>query len=252
MPKIPNSKKPGPKSPKNTFGFIDEVGLLHSSPTERVFGLGLLKLHHPSDLHRKILSYKNSSRFHSEFKFSEVRTQNLKLYKGFIDLFFDTKFSNFNCIVLDKKSLDIKTHFKNNHFKAYNSFTGQLISESLEKSEYMAVLADDLSTPKEDNFEKDVKKKVKQRTRRSALYGICRLESHAVCELQMVDVLIGIVAYAFKIKYSVIKSNRKTAKFRLLVHLQNRLNTSHIAETQNFKLKYGINFKVKEFFDNKK
>jgi len=243
--------KPGPKSAKNTFGFMDEVGLLHSPHTERVFGLGLLKLHHPSELHRKILNYKNKTRFHSEFKFADVNNKNLKLYKGFIDLFFETKHSCFNCILFDKQNLDLKNHFKNNHYRAYNSFTGKLIAESLDTGEYIVVLADDLSTPKHDNFEKEVKHKVKLKARRNALYGICRLESHAVSELQMVDALIGTVAYAFKVKYGVAGSNRKSAKFRLLVHLQNKLNTDYLAESHDYKLKYGIKFKVNEFFENK-
>lgn len=238
------------KSVKNTFGFMDEVGLLHSPPSERVFGLGLLKLHHPSDLHRNIIAYKNKLQFHSEFKFADVRNQNLKLYKGFIDIFFDTKHSCFNCILLDKKALDLGTYFKNNHFKAYNSFTAKLIVESLQSGEYMAVLADDLSTPKHDNFEKETKNKVKSKARRNALYGICRLESHAVSELQMTDVLIGIVAYAFKIKYGVAGANRKSAKFRLMIHLQNKLKVAQLAKTHENKLKFGVRFKIKEFFEN--
>lgn len=243
--------KPGPKPAKNTFGFMDEVGLLHSPSTERLFGLGLLKLHHPSELHKSIVNYKNKTGFHSEFKFANVSNSNLTLYKGFIDLFFDTKHSHFNSILFDKKNLDLKSYFRNNHHKAYNSFTSKLIAESLEAGEYIAVLADDLSTPKHDNFEKEVKKKVKVKARRNALYGICRLESHAVSELQMADVLIGTVAYSFKIKYKVAGLNRKNAKFRLLVHLQNKLNTDYLAESHNYKAKYGIKFKINEFFDEK-
>lgn len=239
--------KTGPKPRKNVFGFFDEVGVLHSTREDRVFGLGLIKLHKPAELHRKILDYKNKVNFHDEFKFRNVRDANLKLYKGFVDLFFETRLVVFTCIMFDKLALEIDRYFKSNYHKANNAFTAKLIASSLDKSEYIAVLADDISTPKNDNYEKEVKNKVRAKTRRNALFGICRFESHAVSEIQMTDVLLGTVAYAFKIKYGLVGLNRKSAKIKLVKYLQNQLNTDLISRTGKFSLSYGRRFSVREF-----
>lgn len=242
--------KPGPKTTINTFGFLDEVGLLHTPQEDRVFGLGLLKLRHPAHLHKEIIRYKNKIRFHDEFKFSNVRDANLKIYKGLLDVYFDTHFTDFSVIIFDKKYLDIKNVFKNNHFKAYNAFCAMLIIKSLDTSEYITVIADDVSTPKADHFEKEVKEKIKGKLRRNALFGICRLESHAISEIQVVDVLLGTIAYSFKIKYGLVKLNRRNAKFKLMQHLQKHLNISLLSTSGEYHLRFGRKFLLKEFQGN--
>lgn len=242
--------KPGPKTSKTAFGFMDEVGLLHSPKEDRVFGLGLLKLQHPTDLHREIIRYKNKSNFHNEFKFSEIRDSNLKLYKGLLDVYLTIHHTKFSCIIFDKSGLDINKFFKNDYYKAYNAFTAKLIAECLEVSEYIMVLADDISTPKSDHFEKEVKEKVRNKTRRNALFGICRIESHAVSEIQMVDLLLGVIAYSFKIKYKLITPNRKSAKFRLVKYLQKHLNIDQLSESITLKMKFGRRLEIKEFTGN--
>lgn len=244
----------GPKPKKYVFGFLDEVGLLHTPAYDRVFGLGLVKLHHPSILHRAIIDYRNKFRFRDEFKFRAVRQNNLSHYKRFVNLFFEMPFSEFSAMVIDKKFVNIETFFQSNHHRAYNSFVAKLIARSLEVSEYIVVLADDVSTPKSDNFEKEVKEKIKDRTRRNALFGICRLESHAVSEVQMADVLIGAVAYAFKIKYGLVKPSPKNAKFQLVKYIQKLLDQPALSETFERRMRAGRKFQVKEvdFGNNKK
>lgn len=238
--------KPGPKQIISTFGFIDEVGLLHTPKEDRIFGLGLLKTRN-SQLHRDVVAYKNRIKFHEEFKFSNVRSQNLKQYKGFIDLFFNCQHLQFDSLIFDKTLLDIPTYFHSNYYKAYNSFVSALIAKSLEKNENIVVLADDVSTPKHDHFEKEIKEKVKDKMRRNALFGICRMESHAISELQVVDVLLGTVAYSFKIKYGLIKPSRSNAKFKLMKYLQKLLNTDKLAEDSNYRLRFGKRFTIREF-----
>lgn len=239
--------KPGPKPAIYTFGFMDESGLLHSPKEDRVFALGLLKIQNPANLHKEIIRYKTKIKYYSEFKFSEIRNNNIKMYKNLIDLYFSVPFTAFSCIVFDKTQLNITKFFKDNYFKAYNSFTGKLIAESLDTSEYITVLADDVNTPKSDKFEADVKHKVKIKTRRMALFGICRLESHAVSEIQMTDVLLGIVAYAFKLKYNLIKTNKRNAKYKIVEYLEKYLNIDTLSKSTDLKLRSGKRFSIKEF-----
>jgi hypothetical protein len=220
---------------------------LHFPKEDRVFGLGLLKIQHPSEVHREIIQYKNKIKFHNEFKFIDVTLRNIYIYKGFIDIFFNTKNISFYSIIFDKTLLDLYKYFKDNYYKAYNFFVAKLVSESLEMSEYIVILADDVSTPRDDNFEKEIKNKAKTKTRRNALFGICRVESHAISEIQLVDVLLGITAYSFKIKYEIVKPNKNNPKLQLMKHLQKHLNIDKLSITNEYSLRFGKKFSIKEF-----
>jgi len=231
---------------KYLFGFMDETGLLHTPVTDRVFALGLLKLHHPSRLHREIINFKNKKRFHEEFHFTDVSDRNWRLYSEFIDMFFNVYGCEFHSMVFDKKELDIKKFFKGNHANAYNAYVAKLVTDSLDIGEYIAVVADDVNTPKSDNFEKQVKNKVKSKSKRNALFGIIRVESHAVSEVQMTDVLLGLVGYAFKIKYGLIKG-KKAGQLRSLKHLQNLLKVKLLSDGVDKKIRGGGRFVVNEF-----
>lgn len=241
----------GPKPRSHVFGFMDETGLLHSSKTDRLFALGLLISQNPRELHRAIIRLKNRRRYHREFKFTEVTSQNLRVYQELINEFFDCTNNRFHCLVVDK---NIYSKAKNQKYhSAYNSLAAKLIAGSIDykksrSSEYLTVLADDVSTSKDDKFEKIVRETIKKKQRRNALFGICRLESHAVSEIQLVDVLLGLVAYAYKIKFGVVRGSG--AKLRLLKHLQRRLEIQELSHEQMVKLARGEVFEIIE--NNKK
>lgn len=231
---------------KRLFGFMDETGLLHTPIADRIFALGLIKLECSSRLHRQIINFKNRKKFHGEFKFADISSRNWRFYSEFIDLFFNTYGSSFYALVFDKAYLDIDRFFKGNHDRAYNSFMAKLIAEGLDKSEYIAILADDVSTPKSDNFERQVKYKVKDKLKRNALFGIIRVESHAVSEIQLTDVLVGLTGYAFKLKYKLIKK-AETGKLRLLKYLQSQIKVKNLSDGVEEKIKGGGRFYIKEF-----
>lgn len=240
------SSTPGPKTRINLFGFLDETGNIHTE-TE-VFGIGLMVMLHPSYLRRSIIDYRNKRSYHNEFKFNHINPRNVNLYKGFVDLFFVQKNIKFFSVLYDEKKLDMDKHFKGDVDKAYNSFSARLITKSLGISDYIVVLADDINTKKSDNFERQIKEKVKHLTRRNALFGICKLESHAVSEIQLVDVLLGAVAFAYKIKLGILTPSSKNAKLKIVKHLQSNLNIDFISQKVDLKLKNGIRFSVEEFF----
>lgn len=242
-------------SKKYLFGYMDETGVLHTPKTDRIFALGLLKLHHPGLLHRQIVNFKNKKNFYNEFHFTNVTDKNWRLYSEFVQLFLSTPGCVFSALVFDKKQLDLDKFFKGDCYSAYNSYTAKLISENLKKGEYLVVLTDDISTPKSDNFEKQVKKRVKSKSGRNALFGIARVESHAVSEIQMVDVLLGIVGYSFKLKYNLIKrlhKRKNKIKMRLVKFLQNQLRVDSLSRDFEKRIKGGGSFKVKEFNPTKK
>lgn len=238
MSSLPESGK------KYLFGFMDETGLLNTVTTERVFAIGLLKLHHPKDVHRDIVSLKDRRQFHNEFKFTDITNKNQKLYCELIDIFFKNIECSFSCIVFDKTKLNLDKFFQGNYINAYNCYCARLIANSLNTGEYITIIADDISRPKSDNFEKKIKTKVKEKIHRNALFGIVRVESHAISELQLVDVLLGSIGYAFKLKYG--NQSPSKSKITVLKHIQNKLNIEKLSESFN-KRKAGGHFEVNEF-----
>ena len=234
----------GPKPRRDLQAYLDETGILHSK-ADRIFGLGILCSPHINTLHRELLNFRNRAKFYSEFKFSEVTTHNIMFYKALIDEVFNVPETMFSCFVYDKNNLTIR-----NHNKAYNAFCGSLIADTVLSfnnnfSEYVTVLADDLSTTKDDHFEKEIKAKAKQITRRNAITNIIRLESHAVTEIQVCDVLLGTITYAFKIEMGVITKPNK-AKLQLVKHLQKKIRVPAISTDLDRKVK-GVRLKIKEF-----
>jgi hypothetical protein len=240
MSSLPESSK------KYLFGFMDETGLLNSTTTERVFAIGLLKLHHPKDIHRAIVSLKDRRKFHNEFKFTNITNQNQKLYCELIDIFFNSVECSFFCIVFDKTKINLDKFFNGNYVNAYNCYCAKLIANSLNSGEYIAIIADDISRPKSDNFEKKIKTKIKEKINRNALFGIVRVESHAISELQLVDVLLGAVGYSFKLKYNNQLPSK--AKLTVLKHIQKKLNIDILSESFK-KRKNGGYFEINEFIN---
>lgn len=241
---------PGPKPRVNLFGYLDETGLLHTPATDKVFGLGLTICHNPKQLHRDIINFRNRRKFYKEFKFTDIRESNLPIYKGLIDIFFKSKNVSFSSLLFDKKLLDLNKYFKGDYERAYGVYVARLVSTALEAetskgSNYIVILADDVSTSKDDHFEKVVKEKVKMRLRRNAVFGVARLESHAITEIQMTDVLLGIVAYSFKVKFGLVKA--KGAKLEMVKYVQKKLSIDKLSETQVRKMRGGLRFSVEEF-----
>jgi len=233
----------GPKPRSHIFGYLDETGLLHTPPTDRFFGLGLVIIQNPRNLHRSIIRLKDKRNFHKEFKFSGIKQSNLNTYKQLIDIIFDTQNLRFNCYIVDKTARSTK-----NYVSSYNGYAGYLIAHSIdqtdsEASEYITVLADDVSTNSiDDRFESMVRDRVRRVTRRGALFGICRLESHAVSELQVCDILVGAVAFAHKMGAGSVST--RGAKAQLTKYIQSKLNIFSLSQDLSLHLRNGVMFCV--------
>lgn len=236
-------KPKGPKPRSHIFGYLDETGLLHTPATDRFFGMGLVILSNPRSLHRGIISLKNQRCYYKELKFSAVNKDNLLIYKKLVDLIFSTSNLRFNCNIIDKTINSTK-----NPIGSYNGYAGYLIANSIDQanpnsSEYITVLADDVSTNNiNDKFEAMVRYRIKKVTNRNALFGICRLESHAVTEIQVCDVLLGAVAYGYKMSAGSVRT--KSAKAKLVKYIQQKLNTPRLDTDLNLKLKNGVIFNI--------
>jgi len=240
-----NASTSGPKQRSHVFGYLDETGLLHTPDTDRFFGLGLLILPNPRNIHRQIIQLKNKQHFYQEFKFNSVTSANLAVYKKMVDVCFDTPGLRFNCHIVDKTKVK-----SNHHVRSYNGFAGYLIANAIDQastasSEYITILADDVSTNSiDDQFEKMVRTRIQRVARRNALFGICRVESHAITELQVCDVLVGAVAFGHKMGAGLVST--KGAKAQLVKYMQNKLNVFSLSQSLSLHLRNGIMFCVKQ------
>jgi hypothetical protein len=239
---------PGPKPRRHLFGFLDETGLLMSPTTDKFFGLGLLVVPRTKPLHDELIKFRQRQHYDKEFKFANVRRNNLSLYKGLLDIFFDTVQARFCVVIYDKT----KINKSKSYAKTYNMFAGELISETIlmteasPNSEYLSILADDVSTAIDDSFEKEMRSAVKSSLRRNALYGVFRLESHAISEIQLTDVLLGTVAYAYKIREGIIQSGPANAKLELVKYFQTKIGTNNLSASFIRRVKKGVQVKVIE------
>jgi hypothetical protein len=243
----------GPKPRRHVFGYLDETGLLHTAKTDRIFGIGLLVCPNARELHRAIIDLKNKRNYHHEFKSTDVTEQNLPVYKALIDVFFACTGNRFHVVIVDKRRAKLPKAVS--HTGVYNKIAATLVAGSIDRasaraSEYMTILADDVSTSKDDTFEKTIREVVKKRQRRNALFGIARLESHAVSEIQLVDVLLGLVAYAHKLQVGVV-TKPKPAKLKLLKYLQKKLDVTELDRAQVIKVKRGEMFEILEWITDK-
>ena len=246
MEKSQSAGQSGSRQRSHVFGYLDETGLLQTPDSDRFFALGLVILQSPRYAHREIIRLRNQSQFYNEFKFSSINHENIGLYKRFVDIVIGAQNLRFNALVVDKTKLATSSGY----VKKYNYYAGVLIASSLDQtknsaSEYITILADDVSTNNiEDQFERVVRNRIKQDKRRNALFGICRLESHAVSEIQICDVLVGTVAYAHKI--SVGKASSKSAKAEFVKYLQKKMNTYSLSEAMSLRLRNGVMFRIIE------
>lgn len=240
---------PGPKDRMNVWGYLDETGSLNSTRGGKLFGLGLLVTPSPRELHKKVTDLRSNLQYSGEFKFSAVRTKNVNLYKKLLDVYFASVNCRFSCRIYLRDNISVDLTKPNQVYKVYNYMAGKLICSSLDKgnyspSDYIAVIADDISTRIDDNFEKQIRELIKVRLRRNALFGMSRAESHAFSELQLCDVLLGTIAYAFKLKMGLLDTEPNEAKQDLVKHLQKHLNLDTLAGTFVTKQKLGHRFEA--------
>ncbi|HEV2250275.1 MAG TPA: hypothetical protein VGT60_07200 [Candidatus Limnocylindria bacterium] len=85
--------------------------------------------------------------------------------------------------------------------------------------EYVTVLADEYSTPAHVTFEEDFQKHVEDKFQRRAIIGVCRMRSTGVDLFQVLDLLVGAVAYDYKLQAGLVDAATRSPKRELLMHI---------------------------------
>lgn len=196
----PISAQPGPASRVKlplshpvSVGFFDEAGAISS---DRFFVVGLLKIEDHSTLLKQVKNIRRRHKYWGEFKWASLTQENRGAYEDLISLLVSST-AKFSCFVADRHVADPVARFGNT-FKAYEKLATQLLIGSVRPYELIAVLADNYSAPNSFSFEITVRTECNSRLSRLAVVSVVQVDSGATEGLQLVDVLVGAVAFGFK------------------------------------------------------
>lgn len=216
-----------------------------SGSDQRFFGLGLLKIagtHRLTESVYRIWQEARSSKDRSvgeqdtgrakpfEFKFSRVKRGNLHHYKRLIDALFAEPEWHFAVLILDKENPGVrwKEHF-DTVWDAYIVYSRMMLIHNVDDGEEVAVLADYLGKPKDSAryFEQEVRDLTNAEWATGRVFSICMLESESAPLIQVVDVLLGCVRYAFEVNRQPGKE-RMSAKAELALYLRAKLGQTSL------------------------
>lgn len=181
-----------------------------------------------------------------EFKFNKINKSNYKFYYELIENYFLFPDNYFCIFIIDKmeKEFNFSEYFVSS-WDAYIGYSKLIVKKNLKEKDNICLLADYHQKPVFSNkyYESEIK-----HCNTSQIYNVCMLESHASLFIQMVDVLIGSVAFDFKNSTCVNKKPNKLKK-SIVDFVKKKLKVKTLSESFT---KYDPNyFSVWKFIPNK-
>lgn len=163
--------------------------------------------------------------FYAEFKWSEIRLNSITVYERLVDCFFCCATARFACFIADKRTSDPIRAF-GDQWRAYERLACQLLVGNVGPAEHLVVLADEYSTPAHVTFEAEVRDCVNARLRQKHVIGICRMRSTGVDLFQVLDVLLGAVAYEYKLRAGLLAGGGSPPKLAMLDYVRRQAGVS--------------------------
>ncbi|OXM49567.1 hypothetical protein CFP71_29935 [Amycolatopsis thailandensis] len=204
------------KSHPTSVAFFDEAGAISS---DRFFVVGLLRVEDHAALLKQVKAIRKKHKFYDEFKWGSITTSSLAASESLIELLLDSS-ANFSCFVADRHVADPVARFGNT-FRAYEKLATQLLIGSVQPYELVTVIADNYSAPNNRSFESTVKIECNNRLDRLAVTSVIQVDSKATEGLQLVDMLVGAVAFGFKADCGL--GNHRSLKGQLAQKLRAKL-----------------------------
>jgi hypothetical protein len=208
------------------FVFLDETGSINDR-ANRYFAIGIIKSKQPYFLDYVIRLIRQKFNFFDEIKWNTISKQKVPILKEIIDQFFVHGDISFATILVNKESDEFDKFFNNDPYSAYQKLSELLIKHTIRKNEVITILADYISTPKHIHFEVDTKHAVNKQLKRLAVAGIHRIESSATNLLQLTDLLLGAVAYEYKIVNGLARGDPH--KKEVMEHLRNKVGCQNFS-----------------------
>jgi predicted MPP superfamily phosphohydrolase len=227
------------KEIRTPFVFFDETGSINDR-ANRYFCLGMIKCMQPFYLDSRIRDIREKHHFYDEIKWNAISKSKLNVLAQVVEAIFETKGIYFSSIVINKDNIDFAQAFNNNPYMAYERFTEILIKQSIEDNEILTVIADFVTTPKNIQFEIDVKHYLNEEMNRLAIGGIHRVDSKGVNLIQVTDLLIGAITYCYKLDLKLVKGDKN--KVKVLNMILKKLNRTDFRGGMNAR-----KFKVFEY-----
>lgn len=192
----------------NLIGFIDETGVLQKDPTQRFFGLGLLRLEQTAPLYERLTLLKSNVvsgltklQRPFEFKFNDINKSTYGFHRELIDLYFSFPDAAFTAFVIDKQSPGFRMEkFYGNIWEAYIGYSRLVVHKNVGPKDRIMVIADYLTKPRASTEYYEIEVARGKGKGRNPVYNACMLESHASLFIQLVDVLVGAVVFDFRMR----------------------------------------------------
>lgn len=213
--------------------YLDETGIV-AHPEDRHFGIGLLRV---ADAHRALSDFKElcvnvhiTDELHwasFDKSASRGRADLVDVAKAAIDIAFDSPGLSFSCLIADRQHGDIRARFNNHPYGkhlAYQHVAASALGAELRPGELVTVLADEMSTPREIHFERDVRRQVNSELGRLAVVTVDRLDSRASPGLQLIDLLLGAATYDLRVEHP----DETAQKRQICLHLLDRMNATSV------------------------
>ncbi len=234
---------------KRTIGFMDETGVLSDKSTQRFFALGLLKFNNSWEFYNSLWKLKNQAESYFnenelkklqkpfEFKFYLINNTNFEFFFKLIDLYFSFPEVKFCCFIIDKDNPKVDMRLYDT-WEYYIKYSLTLIKNNLDADEESFIIADYLGKPNASDkyWEQEI-------CSIPNIFNAIMIESHCSLFNQVVDVLIGAIAYAFKVERQGHKYNLK--KYEISNYVRDSLGVKSLVK--NHTLKRPNYFSIWEF-----
>lgn len=199
--------------------FLDESGAI---ARDQYFSVGVLKTPQPARMLRAVQKYRDQTHWYKEFKYTDITSSTVDLYRGLVDVCLRATDAKFFCFVADRALADPIERF-GSPWAAYGKLAEQLVVAALRPGELVTVLADNYSTPDHVLFEEDLQASVNRRLERLAVTACCRLDSKSSDGLQVVDLLVSAVTQEFRAQTGAASST--SPKAVVAAHVRRALGT---------------------------
>ncbi len=157
----------------------------------------------------------------AEMKWTKVSQTMLPAYKDFVDVFFDNASLSFKCIVVDTHILDYRTFHGGDRELGFYKFYFQLVSRNLAPDNLYWLFTDERKNRKPYRLavlKLTVNRWWKRQADVEPLRNVEPRRSHDEDLIQLADILLGAVAYAWN------QRQGSPAKLSLVAHIAQRLS----------------------------
>lgn len=174
-----------------------------------------------------------------ELKWSKISQANLSTIKKIIDLFFNTDYANYSCIVVNKKKVDLKSYHQNDKELAFYKFYYLLLKAKMHSGckYYIYLDKKPVSLQNRVGVLKYFLSGFIKSERQDCI--IKHLQEYSSTEnklIQISDLLTGAVASRFNFP----ERNKSLYKKEVIKYIETKLNRSLLVKTGYFESKFNV------------